>query len=66
MKDANDVKQAIETIELCDIMDVSNVVNVWSNGSKIRRYTGQGKASTWHNPKDGYRKMVAILVEIDV
>ena len=65
MKDAKDVKQALETIEISDIMNVENVVNVWSNGNKIRRYTGQGENSSWHNPKDGYRKMVAILVEVD-
>ncbi len=38
-------------------------VNVWSNGSKIRRYNGQGNASVWHNPSDGYRKMYAVLIE---
>lgn len=65
MKDAKDIKQALETIEISDIMDVANVVNVWSNGNKIRRYVGQGEDSSWHNPKDGYRKMVAILVEVD-
>jgi len=43
---------------------VVNTVNVWSNGRKIRRYSGQDEQSVWHNPKDGYRKMVAILVEV--
>ncbi len=65
VKDAKDVKKALETIEIGDIMNVVNVVNVWSNGNKIRRFIGQGDGSTWHNPRDGYKKMVAVLVEID-
>lgn len=59
------VKDTIETLEVSDHLDIVNYVSVWSNGSKIRRFTGQGEGSAWHNPKDGYRKMVAILVEID-
>ncbi|MDF1511166.1 hypothetical protein PZE06_23835 [Robertmurraya sp. DFI.2.37] len=46
-----------------DGYEVANVVSVWSNGSKIRRYSGQGEGSVWHNPKDGYRKMYAVLIE---
>ncbi|WP_141431943.1 hypothetical protein [Bacillus sp. 03113] len=44
--------------------DVVNVVTAWSNGSKIRRYQGQGEGSEWHSPKDGYRKMYAVLIEV--
>lgn len=50
---------------LKDVRGVTAVVNVWSNGKKIRRWTGQGDQNIWHNPKDGYRRMVAILVEVD-
>ena len=58
-------------VNICEIekkakdagLNVVSVLNVWSNGKKIRRYVGQGKDSLWHNPRDGYRKMVAILVE---
>lgn len=45
--------------------NVANVVSAWSNGSKIRRYSGQDGESIWHNPKDGYRKMYAVLIEIE-
>ncbi|MGC4375781.1 hypothetical protein WD019_02400 [Fictibacillus sp. Mic-4] len=45
-------------------LDVINVVNVWSNGKKIRRFAGQDDKSTWHNPKDGYRRMVAVLIDV--
>ena len=65
MQDIRDVKDTLDAIKINDIMDIVSVVNVWSNGNKIRRYTGQGEDSEWHKPKDGYRKMVAILVEID-
>ncbi|MCY7948032.1 hypothetical protein P8891_06185 [Bacillus atrophaeus] len=65
MKNAKDVKDALKASEISNIMNVANVVNVWSNGSKIGRYAGQGEGSSWHNPNDGYRKMVAILVEVD-
>lgn len=41
------------------------VVNVWTNGSKIRRYSGQDDSSVWHHPSDGYRKMYAVLIEKD-
>lgn len=47
-------------------VDVVSVVSVWSNGSKIRRYSGQDEHSVWHNPKDGYRKMYAVLIEQEV
>ena len=43
--------------------EVVRVINVWSNGNKIRRYSGQDESSVWHNPKDGYRKMMAVLIE---
>lgn len=59
------VKDTVETIELGDHLDIVAYLNVWSNGNKVRRYTGQGEGNSWHNPKDGYRKMVAILVEIE-
>jgi hypothetical protein len=45
--------------------DVVNVINAWSNGSKIRKYVGQDSESVWHNPKDGYRKMYAVLIEVE-
>jgi hypothetical protein len=44
---------------------VVNVVSAWSNGNKIRRYSGQDSKSVWHNPKDGYRKMYAVLIEVE-
>lgn len=42
------------------MLNIVNVVSVWSNGTTIRRYAGQDKG----NVKTGYRKMVAILVEV--
>ena len=45
--------------------EVVRVVYVWSNGNKIQRYSGQDEESVWHNPKDGYRKMTAILIETE-
>lgn len=45
--------------------NVVNVVSAWSNGTKIRRYSGQDTESVWHNPKDGYRKMYAVLIEVE-
>lgn len=39
------------------------VLNVWSNGRKIRRLSGQDESSTWHPPSKGYRRMTAILIE---
>jgi hypothetical protein len=59
------VKDTFEALEVGDHLEIVNYVSVWSNGNKIRRFTGQGEGSSWHNPKDGYRKMVAILVELD-
>lgn len=59
------VKDTVETFELGDHLDIVSYLNVWSNGKVVRRYTGQGEESRWHNPKDGYRKMVAILVEVE-
>ncbi|AYA77389.1 hypothetical protein DOE78_19105 [Bacillus sp. Y1] len=45
--------------------EVVNVINAWSNGKVVRRYTGQDENSVWHNPKDGYRKMFAVLIEVE-
>ena len=36
---------------------------VWSNGNVVRQYRNQNEDSVWHNPKDGYRKMVMQLYE---
>jgi hypothetical protein len=60
---ARNCEEPLESLKY--VRGVANVVNVWSNGKKIRRWAGQGKNSTWHNPRDGYRKMIAILVEVD-
>lgn len=59
------VKEIIQEQELDNVFKINGVVNVWSDGKKIRRWAGQSDASQWHNPKDGYKKMVAILVEVD-
>lgn len=59
------VKEIIEEQELENVFQINGVVNVWSDGNKIRKWAGQSDASQWHNPKDGYRRMVAILVEVD-
>lgn len=64
MKDAKDVKDKLDSIEFSDSVNVVNVVNVWSNGNKIRRYVSQDKNNDY-SPENGYKKMVAILVEID-
>lgn len=45
--------------------DVVNVVTAWSNGNKIRRFQGQDENSAWHNPRNGYRKMYAVLIEVE-
>lgn len=41
------------------------IINVWSNGSKVRRLSGQDESSTWHPPSKGYRKMRAILIDVE-
>lgn len=38
-----------------------DVINVWTNGRKIRRLSGQNADSVWH-PAPEYRKMTAILI----
>jgi hypothetical protein len=45
--------------------DVVNVINAWSNGNTIRRYSGQDENSVWRNPSKGYRKMYAVLIEVE-
>lgn len=59
------VRDTVETIELNGQLDIVSYLNVWSNGKVVRRYTGQGESSKWRNPSDGYRKIVAILVEVE-
>lgn len=59
-----DTRNSIEDAILMDTdYKVVDMVNVWSNGKVIRRWAGQGEQSKWRNPEDGYRKMIAILVE---
>lgn len=58
------VKDTVETGELGEHLDIVSYIHVWSNGKVIRRFQGQDKENRWRNPKDGYRKMVAILVEV--
>lgn len=41
------------------------IIDVWSNGRKVRRYCGQDESSTWHPPSKGYRKMRAILIDVE-
>ncbi|AMW62165.1 hypothetical protein PHRODO_124 [Bacillus phage Phrodo] len=62
----DDVKAVIEELEVSDHMDIVGFVNIWSNGVKIRRYQGQDKLNYGETSKDkGYKKMVAILVEVE-
>lgn len=63
MKD--NIKKTVEDLGLNEKVKVVNYLNVWSNGNKVRRYVGQGKGSEWHSPEKGYKRMVAILVDID-
>ena len=64
MNMSEDQKEDIkDLLEINTGLDVVKVINVWSNGRAIRRYQGQNEGSVKHNPKNGYRKMVAILVE---
>lgn len=59
--------------DLAKLDGVHVIPTVWSNGRAVRRYCGQdgGKSgdssnTSVHRTKgDGYRKMVAILVEIE-
>lgn len=60
----NDVKAVIEELEVSDHMDIVKYIDVWSNGVSIRRYQGQGKGNN-RSPENGYKKMVAILVEVE-
>lgn len=41
------------------------IINVWSNGRKVRQYRGQDESSSWHPPSEGFRKMRAILIDIE-
>ncbi|HDR8453928.1 TPA: hypothetical protein QC364_000718 [Bacillus cereus] len=54
------VKDKIGEEGIDQMLNIANVVSVWSNGTTIRRYAGQDKS----NDRQGYRKMVAILVEM--
>lgn len=57
------VMEIVDEMELGDFLIINGVHNVWSNGTMIRRYQGQGEHSN-KNPSIGFRKMVAILVEV--
>ncbi|QOV08337.1 hypothetical protein Kirov_138 [Bacillus phage Kirov] len=46
------------------MLNIVNVVSVWSDGKTMRRYVGQNEKSTTHKASEGYRKMVAIIVEV--
>lgn len=58
-----DVEQILDEYEISDSLEIIAVVDAWSNGKTIRRYQGQGEHSN-KSPDDGFRKMVAILVEV--
>jgi hypothetical protein len=55
---ANEVIAMLNALPLDAEIDV---LNVWSNGRKVRRLSGQDEGSVWH-PAGEYRKMVAILI----
>ncbi|AEW47445.1 hypothetical protein BCB4_0217 [Bacillus phage B4] len=59
-----DVKDVIEALEVSDHLDIVKYIDVWSNGVTIRRWQGQGKGNN-RSPENGYKKMVAILVEVE-
>lgn len=59
------VKDTVETGELGEHLGIVSYIHVWSNRKGIRRFQGQDKENRRRNPKDGYRKMVAILVEVE-
>lgn len=61
-EDLKTVKSIVDS-SLAGCLKVNNVLSVWSNGTKIRRYCGQDKNST--HGDDKYKRMVAILVEVD-
>lgn len=61
----NKVKDAANNLILDENMRVVRCVNIWSDGNKIRRFSGQNAKSTWHKPEDGYKKMIAVLIEVD-
>ena len=63
---SNDSMRIYSALVESEQAQVANVVNVWSNGKKIRRYQGQDKSGyTVSTSADkGYRKMVAILIEV--
>lgn len=56
----NDVIGVLNELPLDATVDV---LNVWSDGKKIRRWSGQDERSVWHPPSKGYRKMTCILIE---
>lgn len=55
-----------ETIEAVTSKKVAGVVDVWSNGKSSRRYIGQDITNTGKSPKDGFKRMVAVYIEVDV
>ena len=61
--DVSKVKDILADLNVDEHLDIVNCVSVWSTGNIIRRYTGQGEGNN-RSPKDGYKKMVAILVEL--
>lgn len=63
MSEKEEVIAIMDDIELSNYFEINGVISVWSNGNVIRRYQGQGAHSS-KSPDEGFRKMVAILVEV--
>ena len=63
MNEREEVENIVDDIELRDHFVIHGIHSVWSNGTMIRRYQGQNEQST-KSPAKGFRKMVAILVEV--
>ncbi|QEG04298.1 hypothetical protein [Bacillus phage BC-T25] len=61
--DVQKVKDILANLNVDEHLDIVNCVSVWSTGTLIRRYTGQGSGNN-RSPEKGYKKMVAILVEL--
>lgn len=61
--DVRKVKDILADLNVDEHLKIVNCFSAWSDGSIARRYTGQGAGSN-RSPKKGYKKMVAILVEL--
>lgn len=58
-------KELKETIETVTGKKVAGVIDVWSNGKSSRRYIGQDITNQGGRKSDGFKRMVAVYIEVN-